>query len=93
MKAVCSCETSVSSYQITWGNSSENSHLHSHRREDLKSDLRYKMLLLLFEPIIIIIIIIIIIAIINIVSLIKMAVYCDVEVTVRWILTDVSEMP
>jgi hypothetical protein len=37
MEAVNTCETSTDFYQTTWRNIQEESHLHTRRRENLKS--------------------------------------------------------
>jgi hypothetical protein len=72
METVSSCETPVNIYQTTRRNNPEDSHLHSRRRDNLKSHLRYRMLLLLLGPIIKIVNTIIIIII---VYFIEMAVF------------------
>jgi hypothetical protein len=40
MQTVGTSETPVNSYQITGRNVSENSHIHMHRRENLKSRIK-----------------------------------------------------
>jgi hypothetical protein len=37
MEAACTSETLVKFYQTTWRYNPEDSHLHTHRRENLKS--------------------------------------------------------
>jgi hypothetical protein len=37
MEAASTCETSVNFYQTTWRNNPEDRHLHTRRRENLKS--------------------------------------------------------
>jgi hypothetical protein len=44
MKAASISETSVNFYQITWRNILQDSHIHTHRRENLKFHLEGKML-------------------------------------------------
>jgi hypothetical protein len=45
MEAANTSETSVNFYQTTWRNNPEDSHLHTRRRENLKS---HKIIVLLF---------------------------------------------
>jgi hypothetical protein len=44
MEAVATSKTSVNSYQSAWRYNPEDGHLHTHRRENLKSSSTYEVL-------------------------------------------------